>query len=97
MTINPEILAATIAVFLLTAGIVAWLAYRYGFACRADPGGRQRMEHDTHAGSSPVGAPPIQPDPVAESSAEWIETEAVIINPLQARITVSVVALPPRE
>ncbi len=97
MTVNPEIiLTVAAAIFVVAAIVVARLAYRYGCGRRAGPCVRQPAGDAAHKDCQPAGEP-VQPVPPPANSAEWIETEAVIINSLQGRITVSVVAQPDRE
>lgn len=97
MIISPDIMLAAIGViFIVAAILVARIAYRYGCTQKIIAGNRQLVAHDSDTENCFGNMQSRRLIP-ADNSGEWTETEAVIINSLQGRITVSVIAQPNRE
>lgn len=107
------LLAAVGAFFVALAAAVALLAYRYGRFRQDGAGDRHATGSAAdaagpHTGERPPAAPlraagppagerPARPVPPAPPTDGWTEAEAVMVNSLQGKIIVSVVAHAARE
>ena len=89
---SDSILAVIGVIFIVTAIVVAYSAFRYGRSHRIDLNNQQFTNHNVQIVPPTAEDKLVQPASSAVSSSERIETETVLINSQQGRITVSVMA-----